>query len=302
LETKLHTPYDGSSKPFTIALQPLNLDEWIEVDDRLAEYLGEKDTRLCGSPGDVLMAEADTLAAQREVLDLLLDYLPRRFPEHYRCEHGGIEVLSLGVSYVIGDFAYCPLELASRLVQEDLVLLRPGSDGHRIVAACVCFPSEWSLREKFGKVLADVHGPVPGIGRGTRTAQMIERIFANLQPANPVERFNWFLLRNPALYLPELEYTKGGLFDDDNNPTIWLRVERQTLRRLPASGDLLFTIRICIDPFEKLSHHPDAARLASGMRQQIMEFDTDQSAYKGLETEGEAVIAELERIIQDAAL
>jgi hypothetical protein len=31
----LHTPYDGSSKPFTIGLKPLDLNAWIEVDDHL---------------------------------------------------------------------------------------------------------------------------------------------------------------------------------------------------------------------------------------------------------------------------
>ena len=30
-----HTPYDGSVKPFTIGLRPLDPAEWIEVDDRL---------------------------------------------------------------------------------------------------------------------------------------------------------------------------------------------------------------------------------------------------------------------------
>ncbi len=151
---------DGSSKPFTMALQPLNPDEWIEVDDRLAEYLAEKDALISNSRDDVLMTEADTEAAQQEVLDLLLSYLPRHYPDHYLYEDGSIKVLPLGTSYTISDFADCPLELASRLVQEDLILMRPGSEGHRIVAACACFPSEWSLKEKFGNALADVHGPV----------------------------------------------------------------------------------------------------------------------------------------------
>ena len=38
-----HTPYDGSSKPFTIALKPLDVRDWMEVDDRLVDHLAEKD-------------------------------------------------------------------------------------------------------------------------------------------------------------------------------------------------------------------------------------------------------------------
>ncbi len=298
--TKLHTPYDGSSKPFTVGLNPLDLSEWMEIDERLSEYLAEKDLLLSERHADICMAEADTTAAQHEVLQLLLAYLPERYPDIYREEDGGIAVLPTGETYLTDEFADRPLELASRLVQEDLVLLRPSPDGHRIVAACVCFPSEWSLKEKFGKALADVHKPVPGLGRGTRNAGMIERIFSNLKAERPVERFNWFLLRNPALFLPELECAKGGLFDAEGKPHFWLRVERQTLRRLPQSGDILFTIRICVDPFARLQNNVDARSLARAMRQQIADLDPDQLAYKGLAPDCAAVLAELDRIAGSA--
>ncbi len=56
-----------------------------------------------------------------------------------------------------------------------------------------------------------------------------------------------------------------------------------------------------MDPFERLSNHSDAANLATGMRQQILDFNSDQLEYKGLETEGETVIALLDRIIRESA-
>ncbi|WP_292211382.1 hypothetical protein [Mesorhizobium sp.] len=37
-----HTPYDGSSKLFTIGLKPLDPANWIEVDGHLLPYLAEK--------------------------------------------------------------------------------------------------------------------------------------------------------------------------------------------------------------------------------------------------------------------
>ncbi|MEM7427991.1 MAG: DUF3445 domain-containing protein [Pseudomonadota bacterium] len=295
--TKLHTPYDGSARPFTVGLHPLDPKEWIEVDERLPEYLARKNELLSERHRETSLAEPETVAAQQEVLDLLLPYLLERYPEMYRCSSGEVSVTATGDSYAIDAYGHQPLELAARLVQEDLVIMRPGADGHRIAAACVCFPSEWLLREKFGKVLADVHEPVPGLARGTRNAQMIERIFGNLSVDRPVERFNWFLLRNPDLFLPELEHTKGSMFDRDGTPRIWIRVERQTLRRLARSGDILFTIRICTDPFERLAQHEDAVELAAAMRQQILDLDPDQLEYKGLIDEGSRVIAELDRIV-----
>ncbi len=139
---KFHTPYDGSSKAFTVGLHPLDLDEWMEIDARLPEYLAEKTSLLSECYDDVCMAEADTVETQQEVLDLLLDYLPRRRPDIYQRAGASISILPTGASYLTNGFPHCPLELASRLVQEDLVVMRPNENGHRIVAACVCFPSE----------------------------------------------------------------------------------------------------------------------------------------------------------------
>mgnify|MGYP000846223527 CR=1 FL=1 len=45
-----------------------------------------------------------------------------------------------------------------------------GEGGWRLAAGSLCFPSSWSLVEKFGKPLQDIHAPVPGFGPGTRSA------------------------------------------------------------------------------------------------------------------------------------
>lgn len=46
-----------------------------------------------------------------------------------------------------------------------------------------------------------------------------------------------------------------------------LRVERQTLRRLPKTGAIVFTIRVYLTPLEELVNEPDVpGRLASAIR------------------------------------
>ena len=54
MQTKFHTPYDGSSTLYTIALKPLDPDEWIEADKRLA---GE-----CAA----ILSELDHISAARK--------------------------------------------------------------------------------------------------------------------------------------------------------------------------------------------------------------------------------------------
>jgi Protein of unknown function (DUF3445) len=80
----IHTPYDGSSKPFQIGLQQLDPATWIEVDDHLELYLAEKRRLYREETANVLVAEQGTEAAQQEVLEMLVEHLPKHFPKIYQ--------------------------------------------------------------------------------------------------------------------------------------------------------------------------------------------------------------------------
>jgi len=290
-----YTPYEATRQPFTIGLRALDAQYWIEVDDRLETYLREKDQHFERQHEIVFQAEADTLDAQNEVLDAFLAYLPERYPDLYRVDGDLIEIGADGRSYRREDWDARPLELASRLVQDDLVIMRASPDGHRLVAASLCFPSSWSLTEKFGKALADIHGPVPGFQRGTRIATIIERIFTNLQPDQLAERFNWSIYDDPKLHYLERDHARAPQMWAADDPRAWLRVERQTVRRLPLSGDILFTVKICVDPVSVLERMPDGPQLAASLADHIEGLDADQMAYKAIGATADAAVSWLRK-------
>ncbi|MGY6706971.1 MAG: heme-dependent oxidative N-demethylase family protein [Rhizobiaceae bacterium] len=304
--TLARTPFDGSSVPFTIGLRPLDTAEWIETDDRLADHLAQKDALYASAFEKVFAAEADTIEAQGEVLSMLVEHLPTRFPDLYRRHGDAIEVVPAGRSVALDAELAAPLIAASRLVQEDLVLMRKGADGWRLAAAALCFPSSWSLAEKFGRPLDEIHAPVPGFAAGTRPAALIARIFDNLSPAQPVERLNWSLQEDDRLHHPRskgerdagIRPSAGGLLGDDLMAGTFIRVERQTLRRLPLSGDILFTIRIHLDPLRRLATHPQAERLAASLADQLDGLDPVQLAYKGIAENRDALVSVLRNMTQ----
>ncbi|TIL96884.1 MAG: DUF3445 domain-containing protein, partial [Mesorhizobium sp.] len=74
-----------------------------------------------------------------EVLDLLAAHL-LEFPETHRLGGSGIEVVG-AASRLPAALAEAPLARASLLVQEDLILMRRGDSGWRLVAGSLCFPS-----------------------------------------------------------------------------------------------------------------------------------------------------------------
>ena len=193
-----------------------------------------------------------------------------------------------------------PLVAASLMVQDDLILMRRGEDGWRLAAGSLCFPSSWSLTEKFGKPLHRIHDPVPGFGTGTRPAEVISRMFDNLQ-GQAVERFNWSVQANDALYHPLSDRQRiaraadrpSNFPDGDINAHAFIRVERQTLRKLPLSRDILFTIRIHLDPLAVLARHPERARIAASFATQLGELDEAQLDYKGLTADRDRLVVYL---------
>ncbi|WP_077959747.1 heme-dependent oxidative N-demethylase family protein [Ensifer adhaerens] len=288
-----HTPYDGSSKPFTIGLAQLDPDRWIEPDDQLRYYLDEK-ARLLAEDRDAVYAAAEgTERAQRELLGVLIDYLPATYPAVYRRDGDRMIVGGAPVP-LAGDV---PLAVAGSLVQDDLAIMQRTDDGWRLNAAYVAFPSSWSLAEKYGRTMNEIHGPVPGFEHGTRNAELIARMFDNLPPGRFVERFNWAVNVDGALHLPKSksEGLAAGAIEMTEERT-FIRIERQTLRKLPETGALVFTIRIYSDPLAMLRNRPDAAALASSFIEQLRALTLPQAAYKGLVSKRDGLIAALQSI------
>lgn len=287
MQAPRHTPYEQGSIPFSIGLKPLDIDNWLEVDDRLEAYLSEKDRLSAAHRERVFAAEAHTADSQREVLSMIVEHLAHHHSATHRivrdCVHIGGRTVRL-------DSDLPPLQIAAQLVQEDLVIMRRNADGSgwRIAAASLCFPSSWNLHEKFSKALADVHAPVPGFQRGSRNATIIDRIFDGLQVAIPVYRYNWSIYGDAALHHPA---TGSGQRDVVEALQRYLRVEVQTLRKLPLSGDIVFTIRIHVDPVGALAAHPQRADVCAGFIKALDRLDADQLRYKSLsETQRRAMV------------
>jgi hypothetical protein len=294
----VHTPYDGSAQPFTIGLQQLDLKDWIETDENLLPYLAEK-KRLFALHGDrIFVEEPGTREAQREVLDLLSAHLVEHFPSLYFRNGQAIAIAGWNEPVPVGGSEVPALRRAADLVQEDLVLMRKDAQrGWHLAAASLSFPSSWTLLEKFGRSMDDIHAPVPDFSTGTRNAGLITRMFDNLRPDRSVYRMNWSLQPNGTLYHPLASHQKGALYTGEDLTTqCFIRVERQTLRKLPVSGDILFTIRIHLNPISVLKKHPECRAVAEAFCRQLEALNPAQLNYKGIMTIRTRLIAALKRL------
>ncbi|MEP7454340.1 DUF3445 domain-containing protein [Phyllobacterium sp. SB3] len=296
--TPAHTPYDGSAQPFTIGLHQLDIKDWIEIDENLLAYLAEKQ-RLFELHADRIFVEEDgTQAAQAEVLELLATHLVEHYPDLYARSGNSIAINGWPEPVELNSGQTAPLLRAAKLVQEDLVLMRKDEvRGWHLAAASLSFPSSWMLLEKFGRSMDDIHAPVPDFNAGTRNAGLITRMFDNLRPDRSVYRMNWSLQPDGNLYHPLASHQKGALYTNDDLATqCFIRVERQTLRKLPVSGDILFTIRIYLDPVNALKKHPQCRAVAEAFCRQLEALSPAQLNYKGIMTIRNRLIDTLNRL------
>ena len=261
----LHLPYDGGAYRMALGLTAIPEAGWIEIDAEYPAHLAERRRLLAERPAEVIGALPGTEAVQREALSVLEAHLAAQYPAWFVRGEAGLENRLLGETIGPG---VAPLLAMGRLVQEDFCLLRQEPDGGlRLIAAVLCFPSRWRLSAKLGSLLGPIHAPVPFYP--DRLARPVDRFLGALAPGRFALRLNWGVMENPALFQP----TGHGVNDPiphvtaaNAGETLFLRVERQSFRRLPESGVVVFGIRVHVTPLAEVVARPgEAARLAASV-------------------------------------
>ena len=234
-----YMPVDGKPDRMHVGARALDLTNWIEINSDYEKDLAQKRDLLSAKHDEVFVSLPLGDAGSREVLDLLSEHLPRIFPDRWPNE-------------VSIDPLLHPLEAASLLVQEDLCVMSQVGNDWILSAASLCFPSRWDVRDKIGKNLLGIHGPVPHYEEKIGAAT--QNIFDKLTVERPVWRVNWTVMDSGELHQPTAVRSPDAMAITSSNieQELHFRRERQTLRKLPKSGDILFTIRTYSDTFAQV--------------------------------------------------
>jgi heme-dependent oxidative N-demethylase alpha subunit-like protein len=165
----------------------------------------------------------------------------------------------------------------ARIVADDLCVLVRADDRWILAAGCVCFPSHWRLAEKVGRPIAGVHDRVPRYA--DELAAKVDRFIDRLAPDRPAWRRNWLVHVDDRLFAPEpAAPPQPPVTADDAGARLWLRSERQTLRRLPGTAAVAFSILTQQVPLAVVAQRPDlAARMASA----VSSWPADLVDYRG---------------------
>lgn len=159
------------------------------------------------------------------------------------------------------------LEACARSVWEDLCIMVQPEPGAPFVmaAAAVGFPTDWRIAEKIGQPVHKVHAAVPGFAE--HLSGGVDKFMDGLQSFNIFGRNNAFVVPSGELrYMPEGTMAErfAHVTADNAGETLFVRCERETLRRMRRSRAIVFTIGIHVAPLGALQDHA-VAHIASSL-------------------------------------
>ncbi|KAK4958002.1 hypothetical protein LTR10_004427 [Elasticomyces elasticus] len=295
-----YAPWSGGKFQMTMGIRKTQEDSWLMLDNRYREEQSLRERLLGSERAGVLQYLDGSEDACRETLEYIVAFLTRRFPDLFFRSPKDPDYLCNGITgatfRVADPLEQHPLEIAARLVMEDMNLLIQGAgpdpDEHYLRASFSMAPAGWYLQERIGWPLWKIHTPVPMWEEKLR--KPIEKYFRSMKISTPVERMNFFMQTDKTLFQQEPFAAQRA--ENLKIQDIQIRHERQTLRRLPRSRAVLFTVRTYLTPVLELAS--DKASLYA-LRESVRAMPEEMAKYKGREIWGDVFEKWAERELAD---
>ena len=124
-------------------------------------------------------------------------------------------------------------------------------------AGVICSSLGWDVATKIGKKLGDIHEPIPDYKE--KMTMSMDRFFSKMPTDAPIQRGSWGLEIGTPLFMPAGDpheefrsYQKSDLTIEECH----LRVDWQTLRRLPLSAGIVFNFKAVYTPVTEFRDEP----------------------------------------------
>ncbi|KAI5960343.1 uncharacterized protein KGF55_004635 [Candida pseudojiufengensis] len=284
-------PYRAFKHKYNVnmGIRNMSWDSWIELDNQWKYYHDMKLKRIEEKGEDVWRISSKAIEASWEFLYELIDFTTVRYPTlfKYDKEKKILRITETNQTFDLNDKNLNPIITAANLVQDELVIMieDPKDGQYSLEAGCVTMAGFWKFKEKYQMKLDEIHysGNVPKYS--TNLGPAMNKFFRRLTLDSPVVRNNYFIQLDN-----HLDWSKS-IGDEDSekvgwnaatNATsvkdLWFRSERQSVRRLPKTGAIAFTIRTYFMPITEMCEEPFVPRrLLNG----ITSWEEDVNEYRG---------------------
>jgi dimethylamine monooxygenase subunit A len=266
----LYRPYRWAAADFQLGLRPIHPENWILIGAEHAEMMRQKCERLDNHRSFYYRTLPNSLPAQRELRERVVEHLTADHPRSFERSGSVVRSRITGRALDLDDDSTEPLMQMSYLIEEDFMLLEEVGGSVRITAASNAYSSSGRLIAAVGHDVEWAHEPVPQLTH--KLGGRINRVLGSIHAATPCERFNWQITPMATVFFPHddphaanaaaMRTVFAELCRDPARAgeLLWIRVERQTLGRLPDSHAVAFSLHTYSDPLSSLRSDVESVR------------------------------------------
>lgn len=273
--------------------------DWLKIDSVYLQAMANHRRIMNEHPDTTCMVNGTyrTTEAVQEMYDFAMDTLTQRYPKYFEPEGNMIiNTITGGKLPRYSEKNSDPRDLLRILavnLEEDIMVLEydPSVEEYRLQASSGLAGLGFEWREKVGLKLTDIHIPVPQYKE--RLQKSMNRYFHRIVPGPFTQRVTFGVMLGEVNDL----YSSGNFSFDgeidvknlDFENSVFVRLERQVLFRLPVTGFLGFSIRTYMYSLAELKREG----LGNTCADALEAWPEDTAQYKGRHIWGAPVLAYL---------
>ncbi|KAG4442858.1 hypothetical protein IFR05_001654 [Cadophora sp. M221] len=244
----------------TMAFGKIDPNYWIELEQNYFERMAERQKLLEEQGPKVLDAGEGDLADMvcRELMEMVVQNICIRYPQYFTLKNKRYLENKL-LSTTTDTETVSPLMVLFNNVPEDFAIALRHDDGYYYLRCGItCSAIAWNISTMKNKSLIEIHGRVGDYKE--KMAKSMDRFFCKVPTDQAIQRGSWSIEDWKMLFLEEENYAARSRFVDKPGKLTaedcFLRVDWQTLRRLPLSGAMVFNFKAVFTPLGELREEP----------------------------------------------
>lgn len=197
--------------------------------------------------------------ACKELMEMCLEFLSARYPQYFRVDKERMIFHNELLKTQTDLRATLPLHVLLYNVPEDFaIMIRDPTTGiYSFRGGMIMSALGWNLGSKIGLKLHEIHAPIPEYKEKMQFS--MDRYFAKKPTEKAIQRGSWGFEIDQPLYMPPGDPHEQLREIQNPEHTIdrcHLRVDWQTLRRLPLSGAVVFNFKGLFTPVMEFRDEP----------------------------------------------
>ncbi|KAE9983343.1 hypothetical protein BLS_004553 [Venturia inaequalis] len=243
----------------TMSISKMETDWWLELENTYIQRIKQRQELFAEHGKGVLDMLPGSELACKELMEMCLQFLCARYPQYFKLDVENM-LFHNSILGTVSDLKATPsLEVILNNVPEDFgITLRDTETGYyKFRAGVICSALGWNIASKIGMTLPEIHKPIPDYKEKMQFS--MDRYFAKKPTDRCIQRGSWGLEVDQPLYMPPgspHEALRATQIPDLKPSQCHLRVDWQTLRRLPLSGAIVFNFKALFTPIESFRDEP----------------------------------------------